>query len=58
MEAPYFPLPVPDLEFDPESLIRTPTEVTEKSIARYTEGVKAIVDSIDVPVGLTPKEAV
>jgi polyhydroxyalkanoate synthase len=52
----YFPLPS-DLDFD-TSTTKALNEVLHTSRARYAEGVKAVVNSYDVPVGLTPKETV
>ena len=34
------------------------SEAMQIAYGRYVKGVKAIVDSYDIPVGLTPKETV
>jgi polyhydroxyalkanoate synthase len=53
----FYPLPS-DLEFDPERLSDTLREPYERAYGRLAKGVKAVVDSYDAPVGLTPKELV
>jgi len=53
----FYPLP-PDLEFDPESMPDALREPYERAYGRLAKGVRAVIDSYDVPVGLTPKELV
>jgi polyhydroxyalkanoate synthase len=53
----YFSLPVADFEFDPEDASRS-FEDAQSSYTRYTQGVKAILNSYTAAVGLTPKEVV
>jgi polyhydroxyalkanoate synthase len=52
----YFPLPG-DLELDVEDAAEA-LESWQVSYRRLIKGVKAVVESYDVPVGLTPKETV
>jgi polyhydroxyalkanoate synthase len=52
------PASSPILDFDPGNLKGYSPEQLETAYARYAEGVKTIVDSLKVPVGLTPKETV
>lgn len=47
-----------DLFFQLESMPGVSTEAAQRAYGRYVEGVKTIMDSLDVPVGLTPKEVV
>lgn len=57
----YFPLPVPDLEFDAESAasaFSANVGAFQNAYGRYNAVVKAVVESYDAPVGLTPKEVV
>ena len=54
----YFPLPVPGLEFDLEETAGAIGQEYQGAYGRYVEGVNTIVRSLDVPVGLTPKEVV
>jgi polyhydroxyalkanoate synthase len=44
--------------FTPESLEGYSPEGIQQGYSRYAEGVKVIIDSLEVPVGLTPKEAI
>jgi polyhydroxyalkanoate synthase len=53
----FYPLPS-DLEFDTESTTDALQQAYQSSYARLAAGVKTIVDSYDVPVGLTPRETV
>jgi polyhydroxyalkanoate synthase len=53
----FYPLPS-DLEFDPESMSHTLWEPYERAYGRLAKGIRAVLDSHDVPVGLTPKELV
>jgi polyhydroxyalkanoate synthase len=53
-----FSIPAMDLQLDPEDMTTAVSDTVQNAYARYIEGTKAIVDSLDVPVGLTPKEAV
>ncbi|MBN1811671.1 MAG: class III poly(R)-hydroxyalkanoic acid synthase subunit PhaC [Anaerolineae bacterium] len=52
----YFPLP--DFELDPEEAAGAMVEGVQEGYQRYTKGAKAIVDSYNAAVGLTPKEMV
>ena len=45
-------------DLDPSKMPGLSPEDLQRSYARYTAGVKAILDSLDAPVGQTPKEAV
>lgn len=54
----YFPLPVSDLELDPEEAIDAYSRGMQDAVGRYLEGLKVIVRSYDAQVGLTPKEVV
>jgi len=49
---------VEGLKLDPESLKGYTPEQVVAAQARYAEGLKVVVDSLEVPVGLTPKEVV
>ena len=49
---------VEGLKLDPESLKGYTPEQVAATQARYAEGLKVVVDSLEVPVGLTPKEVV
>ncbi len=51
----YFPS---DLEFDAQSAQDALDTYVQKPYRRYVEGVKSVIDSLDIPVGLTHKEAV
>jgi polyhydroxyalkanoate synthase len=48
----------PNLKLDADSLGGYSPEQIETAFAHYAEGVKTIVDSLEAPVGLTPKETV
>ena len=48
----------PDLKFDPVFLKGYSPEQIQQGYTRYTEGIKVIIDSLEAPVGLTPKEVV
>jgi polyhydroxyalkanoate synthase len=49
---------VEDFKLDPNVLrLYTPAQVAAAQ-ARYAEGVKVVVDSLEVPVGLTPKDVI
>ncbi len=51
----------PDLPWDADDvhgMTKAFHEALEEAYQRYLEGVKAVADSYDVPVGLTPKELV
>jgi polyhydroxyalkanoate synthase len=52
------PTLTPDLSFDPEMLKGYTPEQIQGAYGRYAEGVKAIIDSLETPVGLTPRETV
>jgi polyhydroxyalkanoate synthase len=56
----FFPIPeIPeDFEFDPTHTLEAISDKTQSYYGRYIEGVKAIVDSYDVPVGLTPRKKI
>jgi polyhydroxyalkanoate synthase len=45
-------------KLDPESLQGVSPERAAAAQARYAEGIKVVVDSLEAPVGLTPKEVV
>jgi polyhydroxyalkanoate synthase len=45
-------------KFDPASMAGYSPEQVRKGLMRYAEGVRVVVDSLEAPVGLTPKEAV
>lgn len=45
-------------DLDPKKMLGLSPEDVQRSYARYTAGVKAILDSLDVPVGQTPAETV
>ena len=47
-----------DVFFQFEGAPGISTEAAQRAYGRYVEGVKTIMDSLDVPVGLTPKEVV
>ncbi len=49
-----FPPPI----FDPELGMGALSRGVQKAYRRYLEGLQTIVNSLDVPVGLTPKEVV
>jgi len=44
--------------FAADSLKGYSPEQIQRAYARYTDGVKAFVDSLEIPVGVTPKEVV
>jgi polyhydroxyalkanoate synthase len=52
------PTLTPDLGFDPELLKGYTPEQIQGMYGRYAEGVRTIIDSLEAPVGLTPKETV
>ncbi|MBM4467913.1 MAG: alpha/beta fold hydrolase, partial [Chloroflexi bacterium] len=45
-------------QFNPQNRKGLSPEDVQRAYGRYAEGVKAIAESYDAPVGLTPKEAV
>jgi len=45
-------------ELDPKNLPDLSPEVLQRAHARYVAGVNAILDSLDAPVGQTPKETI
>ena len=45
-------------DLDPKNLPDLSAEALQRAHARYTAGVKAILDSLDAPVGQTPKETI
>jgi polyhydroxyalkanoate synthase len=47
-----------DLFFSPEIPPEISSEVAQEAYGRFVAGAKAVVDSFDAPVGLTPKELV
>jgi polyhydroxyalkanoate synthase len=49
---------VEGFRLDPESFEGYTPEHVAAAQARYAEGIKVVVDSLQVPVGLTPKEVV
>jgi polyhydroxyalkanoate synthase len=49
---------VEGFRLDPESFEGYTPEQVAAAQARYAEGIKVVVDSLQVPVGLTPKEVV
>jgi polyhydroxyalkanoate synthase len=51
-------LPWEDLFFQLEESTAEASDVAQKVYGRYTRGVKLIVDSLNIPVGLTPRETV
>jgi polyhydroxyalkanoate synthase len=53
-----FPGHAEDLKFDPEFLKGYTPEQIQQGYTRYAEGVQVVIDSLEVPVGLTPKEVV
>lgn len=56
----FFPIPdIPDdFEIDPAHALEAMSEKTQGYFGRYVEGIKAIVDSYDIPVGLTPRKKI
>jgi polyhydroxyalkanoate synthase len=44
--------------FPPESVKGYSPEEIQRAYARYAEGAKVVIDSLEAPVGLTPKEEV
>lgn len=56
----FFPIPeIPeDFEFDPTHTLEAASETAQSFYGRYIEGVKAIVDSYNIPVGLTPRKKI
>jgi polyhydroxyalkanoate synthase len=53
-----FPSHAEGFEFDPEFLKSYTPEQIQQGYTRYAEGIKVVVDSLEVPVGLTPKDVV
>lgn len=51
-------LPWDDLFFELEGATLQTGEAAQRFFGRYSRGVKLIVDSLSVPVGLAPKEAI
>ena len=51
-------LPWEDLFFQLEASTAEASDVAQKVYGRYTRGAKLIVDSLNIPVGLTPRETV
>lgn len=51
-------LPWDDLFFELEGTTLQSSEVAQRAYGRYVRGVKLIVDSLNIPVGLTPKETI
>ena len=47
-----------ELFINPDLVENTPAEITGKIYEKYIASVKAVVDSFETPVGLTPKELV
>jgi len=45
-------------KFDPRFVAGYSPEQVREGLARYAEGVKVVIDSLEAPVGLTPKETV
>ena len=45
-------------DLDPKNLPDLSPEALQRAHARYTSGLKAILDSLDAPVGQTPKETI
>lgn len=54
----FFPIPeLPeDFEIDPARTLEAINETTQTFYGRYIQGIKAIVDSYNIPVGLTPRK--
>jgi polyhydroxyalkanoate synthase len=52
------PALAPILEFDAERLTGYSPEQVQQAYTRYAQAVKVVVDSLEAPVGLTPKEVV
>lgn len=53
----YFPIPE-EFELDPSRTVDAASRTVTSAYGRYVQGVKAVIDSFDIPVGLTPKEKV
>ncbi len=53
-----FPSHAEGLNFDPDLMQGFTPEQIQQGYTRYAEGVKVVVDSLEAPVGLTPKEVV
>jgi polyhydroxyalkanoate synthase len=53
-----FPSHAEGLDFDPDFVQDFTPEQIQQGYARYAEGVKVVIDSLEAPVGLTPKEVV
>ncbi len=53
----FFPIP-DDFEFDPKDTVDAASRKVQSAYGRYVQGIKAIVDSINIPVGLAPREKV
>jgi polyhydroxyalkanoate synthase len=51
-------LPPPYFGFDPATLTEAAPRIGQAVYSRYFNGMRAVIDSLDVPVGLTPKETV
>lgn len=56
----FFPIPeIPDdFEIDPAHVLEAASETATSFYGRYVQGVKAIVDSYNIPVGLTPRKQI
>ena len=50
--------PWDDLFFQIEDATQYSSEIAQQTISRYTKGSKAIIDSLEIPVGQTPKNAI
>jgi polyhydroxyalkanoate synthase len=53
-----FPSHAEGLKLDPEFLKSYTPEQIQQGYTRYAEGVQVVVDSLEAPVGLTPKDVV
>jgi polyhydroxyalkanoate synthase len=51
-------LPPPYFGLDPGALTEAAPGIAQAAYSRYFDGVRAVINSLDVPVGLTPKETV
>jgi polyhydroxyalkanoate synthase len=56
----FFPIPdIPDeFDIDPTQTLEAASATAQSFYGRYIEGVKAIVDSYNIPVGLTPRKKI
>ena len=56
----FFPIPeLPeDFEIDPARTLEAINETKQTFYGRYIQGIKAIVDSYNIPVGLTPRKKI